>query len=135
MNCDVVIVSIGTLERAREFCDENELDRRIVHADPEANGHKKLALNSGVRRTLMDAETPKAILRRVNAGTIGRLASVLKEWKPWVPPKIDQSFQQGGSFVFKRVGEEVKCVYAFRDEATGANASINEILNATRTPW
>ena len=44
----------------------------------------------------------------------------------WIPPKIEQSLQQGGAFVFR--GREA--VFEHYDEATGAHAELADLLRA-----
>jgi hypothetical protein len=55
---------------------------------------------------------------------MGDLKDVMSRWKPWVPPKQDQAFQQGGMFVFK--GNQ--CVWCHYDKATGAHADLAQVL-------
>jgi hypothetical protein len=36
-------------------------------------------------------------MKRMNEKRMGDLQDVLPRWKPWLPPKQDQAFQQVGS--------------------------------------
>ncbi|CAL6306095.1 unnamed protein product [Bathycoccus prasinos] len=132
----LIVISIGTEERARDFCRENEFPMEILYADPINVTYDKLRLNFGVKETLFDASTPYSIAERIREGKIKELTDVLKRWKPWIPPKREQGLQQGGTFVFdtKRIkGDsevEYECVYDWYDPSTGAHAPAEEILEA-----
>ena len=132
----LIVISIGTEERARDFCRENEFPMEILYADPINVTYDKLRLNFGVKETLFDASTPYSITERIREGKIKELTDVLKRWKPWIPPKREQGLQQGGTFVFdtKRIkGDsevEYECVYDWYDPSTGAHAPAEEILEA-----
>jgi hypothetical protein len=52
------------------------------------------------------------------------LREVFSHWKPWIPPKREQGFQQGGVFAFE--GDE--CVYQFYDPSTGVHAPFGDWL-------
>lgn len=78
-------------------------------------------------------------------------------WKPWIPPKLDQGLQQGGTFVFlgsqviqARKYDALACyllvlssalywfyswgdallqeVFSYYDPSTGAHADLNKVL-------
>ncbi len=133
---NVIVISIGTAERARDFCRENEFPMEVIYADPDNVTYDALRLNFGVKETLFDASTPYSILERIQSGKFKELTDVLRQWKPWIPPKREQGLQQGGTFVFdtKRKGDgaavEYECVYDWYDPSTGAHAPIEEILKA-----
>lgn len=134
---NLIVISIGTAERMRDFCRENEFPMDILYADPENVTYDALRLNFGVKETLFDKSTPYSIAERIQSGKIKELTDVLGRWKPWIPPKREQGLQQGGTFVFdtKRKGDggsevEYECVYDWYDPSTGAHAPANEILEA-----
>lgn len=52
--------------------------------------------------------------------------SALSKWQPWLPPKQDQAFQQGGTFVF--AGED--CIFQHFDKSTGDHAPLKLVLDA-----
>lgn len=52
------------------------------------------------------------------------LLDVFKHWKPWIPPKREQGFQQGGTFAFD--GDDV--LYSFYDPSTGVHAPFDDYL-------
>mmetsp|Transcript_42637 Transcript_42637/g.68584 ORF Transcript_42637/g.68584 Transcript_42637/m.68584 type:complete len:86 (+) Transcript_42637:558-815(+) len=54
------------------------------------------------------------------------LVEVLSHWRPWLPPRPEQGFQQGGTFAFN--GEDA--VYAFYDPSTGVHAPYDDFLQA-----
>ena len=61
----LIVISIGTEERARDFCRENEFPMEILYADPINVTYDKLRLNFGVKETLFDASTPYSIAERI----------------------------------------------------------------------
>ena len=48
----------------------------------------------------------------------------LSRWKPWIPPKLEQGLQQGGTLVF--YGDQE--VFCHKDPSTGAHASFDEVI-------
>ena len=79
----------------------------VIYADPDNVTYDALRLNFGVKETLFDASTPYSILERIQSGKFKELTDVLRQWKPWIPPKREQGLQQGGTCVFdtKRKGD------------------------------
>lgn len=119
------MVSIGPPERGREFCELTGFASESFYADEQGALYEALALNKGARETFFSPSTPFAFaewLGRENA-----LAETLAAWKPWLPPKQGQAFQQGGSFVF---APGCACVFEHYDASTGAHASPQELLEA-----
>jgi len=57
---------------------------------------------------------------------IGDLVKATRAWIPWIPPKRDQAFQQGGALVFN--GSD--CVLAHYDESTGAHIDLDTLVKA-----
>ena len=118
-------VGIGTVERANEFCNHVGFPREALFADPENAGYSALGLKTGVVKTFFNEATPYAILDRVKKDGAKDLVDALGRWKPWIPPKLEQGLQQGGTFVFQ--GDQ-ECFGHF-DPSTGAHADLNTVLN------
>jgi len=123
-----VVIGIGTTARARDFCRENAIDENIVYADETNATYDKLKFRKGVKATFFTRSTPEAIAKRVAEDGASTLTSVLKRWKPWLPPKQEQGLQQGGTIVFS--GKDT--VYAWYDESTGAHAPVEDVIEAAR---
>ena len=49
----LIVISIGTEERARDFCRENEFPMEILYADPINVTYDKLRLNFGVKENVV----------------------------------------------------------------------------------
>lgn len=121
-----VAVGIGTVERAREFCTHVGFPPERLFADPENSAYDALGLLKGVRTTFFEPSTPYAILERIQKDEAADLRKALSNWKPWIPPKLEQGLQQGGVFVFK--GQQV--VFSHYDPSTGAHADLATVLAA-----
>lgn len=123
----LLAVGIGTPKRAVEFSSHVGFPLTNLYADPENAAYEALGLELGVASTFFQPTTPLAILDRItsDAGP-GDLAAALSRWRPWIPPKLEQGLQQGGTFVFH--GQE--CVYEHRDVSTGAHATLADVLAA-----
>ena len=63
---------------------------------------------------------------RITSNNTGDLTKALSRWKPWIPPKLDQGLQQGGTFVFEGDQE----AFAHFDPSTGAHADLNAVVTA-----
>ena len=118
-------VSIGTPERAKAFVEETGFPIERLYADPNNVCYDRLKLNRSLKN-FSQKSTPEALAARWNKDGAKDLFDVLKRWKPWTPPKPEQGFQQGGTFVF--AGDE--CVYRFYDPSTGVNAPFDDWLIA-----
>ena len=46
----------------------------------------------------------------------------------FIPPKVNQSFFQGGTFVF----DGADTVFAHYDESTGAHSNINQVMKLAK---
>lgn len=108
-----------------EFAEVTGFPREHLLADPSSTTYEALGLVKGVRQTFFGSQTAFSFLERIRKPTgLSDLKDVLSRWKPWIPPKQDQAFQQGGMFVF----EGTKCVWSHYDQATGAHADLSEVL-------
>jgi peroxiredoxin len=121
-----IVVSIGTLERSRDFSRENNIPVEIVYGDETNATYDALMFRRGVKQTFGEKATPESIAKRIQKDGAKTLLGVLKRWKPWLPPKQEQGFQQGGTIVFK--GEQA--VYKWYDVSTGAHAPVEDVLKA-----
>ena len=133
---NVIVISIGTAERARDFCRENEFPMEVI-SPIRTTSPTTLRLNFGVKETLFDASTPYSILERIQSGKFKELTDVLRQWKPWIPPKREHwGCNKVGRLCLIRRGKgdgaavEYECVYDWYDPSTGAHAPIEEILKA-----
>lgn len=120
----LLAVGIGTPERGAEFCDHVGFYPENLVTDPDNAAYDALGLKAGLQDTFFNPETPYAILDRVQTGRIGDLVGALGRWKPWIPPKLEQGYQQGGALVFD--GE--RTLYERADPSTGAHAPLDEVL-------
>lgn len=93
--------------------------------------YNDLDLNRGVGITFFNPATPFAIRDRLlkKDGT-AELGEVLGKWSRafFIPPKQDQAFIQGGSFVF----DCDQTLLAHYDESTGAHADIDTVIDTAR---
>ena len=121
----LVCIGIGTKERAKEFSELVGFPEHYLYSDPENQVYEKLGLIKSASETFFNPKTPLAIGRRFQEGNEQDFLNALKNWKPWIPPKLGQGFQQGGAFVFS--GRET--VYGRKDPATGDHADLNVLLN------
>lgn len=127
----LVIVSIGLPEKGQALCNHLGIENgeELLFVDPENALYDDLDLNKGVQETFFNPATPLAF--KDNLFRDGRIFSqdlveVLGKWKDavYIPPKRDQAFNQGGTFIFD--GSDT--VYAHYDEATGAHARSDEMV-------
>jgi len=120
------LLSVGTLETARKFCDHVDFPRENLYADPENSAYTALNLVKGVQQTFFTIDTPLSILKRAQKDGAADLIAATSRWKPWLPPLSDQGLQQGGAFVFE--GESL--LFSHYDPSTGAHADLDEMLRA-----
>lgn len=102
----------------------------FVFVDPSNSLYSDLDLNKSVGRTFLNPATPLAFKDRLfRDGKMfsSELSEVLSKWKDafYIPPKQDQAFNQGGSFIF----DGDRTVYAHYDEATAAHALPDEMVD------
>ena len=120
---DLVAVSIGTYERSRDFVNETGFPADRLFADPDAAAYEALRLNKSLKN-FSQKSTPEMLQARWKKDGAKDLREVFSHWKPWIPPKREQGFQQGGVFAFE--GDE--CVYQFYDPSTGVHAPFDDWL-------
>jgi len=123
-------VSIGKPEIGRELCTHLGIEdgEEWIFADPENETYDKLALNRGWN-TMIRPETAFRFRDRIfgSSGSLDQLFEVLGKWKDavYIPPKIEQSTNHGGAFLFK--GGEV--VFAHYDASPGTHADPFEVID------
>lgn len=109
------------------------------YCDPKNELYDALNLNSGFS-TLFAPETAYTMRDRIfgelgiseifrtneKVDSMKDLFGVLEKWKDavYMPPKQEQAFQQGGTFVFK--GRDT--LYAHYDASTGAHLSVENAV-------
>lgn len=129
----LVAVGIGTVERGNEFCAHVGFPRENLYCDPDNVAYSALGLKFGLGDTLFNPQTPLAIAKRFTVSAVGSgavlggatdLTNALSRWKPWIPPKLEQGLQQGGTFVYLGSQE----VFSHYDPSTGAHADLNTVL-------
>jgi len=138
---DLVAVSIGTSERAKDFVRETGFPADRLFADPESAAYDALRLNKSLAN-FSQKSTPEGIMARIQRDGAADLLGVLRRWKPWIPPKPEQGFQQGGAFVFafsdgtRGDASEIellrgaRTLYRFYDPSTGVSAPFDDMLVA-----
>ena len=124
------MVSIGKPEVGKALCEHLGIKNgdTFVYADPENSLYDDLDLNRGIAETFFNPATPFAIRDRLfKRDGMKSLNEVLGKWSGafYIPPKQEQAFNQGGTFIFKGTEETLLAHY---DEATGAHANIDEVV-------
>ena len=119
-------MGIGSPEKALEFCELTSLPREVLYSDADNIMYDALNLLKNDPVSLMtDVRTPLAMAKRIRDGKGTYLRTALTNWKPWIPPKLDQGLQQGGAFVFTSDGS---LKYSRRDPATGDHVDLDTLL-------
>ena len=122
----LICVGIGTPEKAQEFCKLTSIPKDILYSDADNKVYDALDLLKSNPVSLMtDVRTPLAIASRLKDGKGEYLKEALSNWKPWIPPKLEQGLNQGGAFVFKGDGS---LVYGRKDPATGDHIKLDTLL-------
>lgn len=119
-------MGIGTPQRGAEFAKHVGFDPGNLYTDPENALYAALGYKKDIGSLAFDAATPYSILDRIKENRYQDLATAIRDWIPWIPPKLEQGLQQGGVLVFK--GEEV--IYERPDPSTGAHAPLDAVLDA-----
>ena len=127
--CKLLAVGIGTPEIAREFCEHVGFPAASLYADPENAAYTALGLKKGLQ-TIFTIDTSFSVLKRLQQDGASDLLAATSQWKPWLPPKLEQGLQQGGAFVFD--GPEL--LFQHFDPSTGANADLTAVLEAALSP-
>jgi len=128
LNVKLLVVSIGTAARAKDFVQETGFPIENLYADPENITYEALGFYKDLGRTFFNPATPFSIKDRLEKDAAKDLREIMPRWKPWIPPKLDQGLQQGGVFVFQ--GSRVLLEHF--DEATGAHISPEKILEVLK---
>lgn len=124
------MVSIGTPEKCRKLIDHLQVQNgeRYLFVDPDNRLYDALLLNRGLKETFFSVETPLAFLDRfTKAEGTKDLNEVLSKWNKafFIPPKQEQAFLQGGTFVF----DGPQTIYAHYDASTGAHSDIQKVID------
>lgn len=130
----LVMISIGKPEIGKRLVDHLGLENgdKYLFVDPDNLLYDALMLNRGIKETFMSIETPFAFLERfTKPGGTKHLGEVLSKWSQavYIPPKQEQAFNQGGTFLFD--GEET--VFAHYDASTGAHSIIQEVIDLAKS--
>lgn len=123
------MVSIGKPEVGKKLCNHlgiKDLDS-FLFADPDNSVYDDLDLNRGVSVTFFNPATPFSIRDRLfQKNGMKELTEVLGRWSNaiYIPPKRDQAFIQGGTFIF----DGNRTLLAHYNEATGADANVENVV-------
>lgn len=128
-----MMVSIGKPHVGKELISHLEIrdGEKYLYVDPENALYDSLDLNRGVKETFFSISTPFAFLDRFRKRDGSReLVEVLSKWNKaaYVPPKTDQAFNQGGTFLF----DGAMTIFAHYDESTGAHSNIQEVIDMAK---
>lgn len=126
------LVSIGKPEIGLKLCDHLGIENgeEWIFADPENDAYDRLELNRGWD-TMMSPATAFRFRDRIFGGKgsleFAQLFEVLGKWKDavYVPPKIEQSTNHGGTFIFN--GDDT--VFAHYDESPGTHADTFDAVD------
>jgi len=124
----LVAVGIGTPERGPEFCQHVGFPPENLFTDPESLAYERIGLYKSVARTFFNPATPYAMLARFQKDGAQDLRDVLGRWKIWIPPKQDQAFQQGGTFIL----DGTTTVFEHFDQSTGDHPDLDTVLDVAR---
>ncbi|KAL7525252.1 hypothetical protein ACHAWF_001274 [Thalassiosira exigua] len=126
------VVSIGTPETGTKLMEHLGIDDggEWIYADPENEAYDNLKLNRGWD-TMARPATAFAFKDRIfgDGQPLDQLFEVLGKWKDavYVPPKIEQSTNHGGTFVFDGEGNTVLAHY---DESPGTHYDPDKAAKA-----
>jgi len=130
---DLVMVSIGLPEKGQQLIEHLEFKdgENYLFVDPDNAMYDALTLNSGIGR-LVRMDTSFSFLDRITKKDgLKDLFEVLSKWSKafFIPPKGEQAFNQGGTFVFD--GE--RAVFAHYDPSTAAHATPEQVMEVVET--
>lgn len=133
-NINLVMISIGLPSKGEQLIKHLEVDdgKEWIFVDPDNVCYDKLDMNKGIASTFGSIETPFTFRDRI-FGLNGRkdgmkdLLNVLGKWKDavYIPPKQEQAFIQGGTFIFQ--GKET--IFAHYDAAAGAHMDVGNAVD------
>ena len=135
---DLLAVSIGTHERSKDFARETGFPVERLFADRESACYDALRFNKSLAN-FSRKSTPQSLMDRWKKNGASDLREVLARWKPWIPPKPEQGFQQGGAFVFdfsessvskSETRDAYETAYRFYDPSTGVHVPFDALLEA-----
>lgn len=124
-NIKLYYVTIGPPERGIEFAKLTGFPEEQLLADPDSNIYKALGFKNSVLDTFFNVQTPLSIAARIKADGAKALRQAIGSWNPWIPPKQNQAFQQGGGLMF----HGKLCVWQYYDPATGAHVKPEVVLD------
>ena len=124
-----MMVSIGLPEKGKQLIDHLEFQQgeKYLFVDPDNALYDELNLNFGVQRTFFNINTPFAFLDRITTKDgLKDLGTILSKWSKafFIPPKNEQAFNQGGTFVF----DGNRAVFAHYDPSTAAHATVDQVM-------
>jgi hypothetical protein len=130
LGVELVMVSIGTPKNGKKLVEHLAVPNLedYFFVDPENTLYDSLKLNKGVKDTFFSTGTAFSFLRRfTKQDGMTELNEVLSKWNEafFIPPRQDQAFNQGGTFIFD--GDQT--VFAHYDEGTGAHSDIQEVID------
>mmetsp|Transcript_58479 Transcript_58479/g.65425 ORF Transcript_58479/g.65425 Transcript_58479/m.65425 type:complete len:116 (-) Transcript_58479:31-378(-) len=102
-----------------------------LFVDPSNVLYDSLQLNKGIKETLFAPSTSISFLNRfIQPDGMKELIEVLSKWNKaiYLPPKQDQAFNQGGTFVF----DDEETIFAHYDASTGAHSNIQQVIDLTK---
>lgn len=128
-----MLVSIGVPEKGKTLIEHLGFQNgeRYLYVDPENSMYDLLNLNKGVKETFFSPSTPFAFLDRfTKPDGMKDLFEVLGKWNKafFIPPKQDQAFNQGGTFVF----DGLSTVFAHYDESTAAHSDLDKVIEIAK---
>jgi hypothetical protein len=129
----LVLVSIGVSEKGKQLVEHLGFKNgeKYLYVDPENSMYDLLNLNKGVKETFFSPGTPFAFLDRfTKPDGMKDLFEVLRKWNKavFIPPKQDQAFNQGGTFVF----DGPSTVFAHYDESTAAHSDLERVIKIAK---
>ena len=123
------MVSIGKPEVGKELVAHLMLEEgeKYLFVDPENAIYDDLDLNRGIKETFFSPSTAFSFLDRfTKEDGFEELGEVLSKWSKaaFIPPKREQAFLQGGTFVF----DGPNTLFAHYDESTAAHAKVDDVV-------
>lgn len=127
MGVPLLFVSMGSTKDLSKWQAYTQFPPDQAYLDQQEVFYTGLKANKGMLRSLLHPYMWTSVLfRKIRDGTIKRLARAGKEWTVQVPDKTDQSWLQGGVFIFR--GK--KLIWAHRDATPGDYADMKAVLRA-----